>query len=208
MRKLPGVSKGGIGGSLIRRVGAALLSVALAFLGIGGLESSVLANPVSLAGSRPAISLNKTRYPQERALLLAPDQRRSFPRLGDSFEVLAPSTHTYNCISNSLGDYNEWTNPLTAPGSHPLEYMDRLYAKQGFSRASSMNLSLESGKRKIVVYAKTKNGKLAVTHAARQLSDGTWSSKLGSLSLIRHPYASLLEGPDYGRPVAVYVANR
>jgi len=39
-----------------------------------------------------------------------------------------------------------------------------------------------------------------LTHAARQLDDGTWTSKLGSLEDITHELQAL-EGADYGHVV-------
>ena len=43
-----------------------------------------------------------------------------------------------------------------------------------------------------------------VTHGALQDRDGTWTSKLGQLALIRHRTPAALNGPTYGQPVAVY----
>jgi len=58
-----------------------------------------------------------------------------------------------------------------------------------------------------VVYAlRRRDGSIKeVTHAALQLRDGTWTSKLGKLALIRHRTPQDLDGPSYGVPIAVYV---
>jgi hypothetical protein len=40
------------------------------------------------------------------------------------------------------------------------------------------------------------------------MADGTWTSKLGKMAVIRHATPDSLDGPDYGQPVAVYVRKR
>ena len=54
---------------------------------------------------------------------------------------------------------------------------------------------------KVVLFAVNRDGKAEITHACRQLPDGTWSSKLGSLPLIRHLKPDDVAGPTYGAPV-------
>ena len=62
------------------------------------------------------------------------------------------------------------------------------------------------GHDKLVLYGKKKaGGGIEVTHIARQLADGSWSSKLGSLPLIRHLRPDDVAGPTYGVPYVVYV---
>jgi len=39
------------------------------------------------------------------------------------------------------------------------------------------------------------------THAARQLPDGKWTSKLGQLEDITHGTTDVIEGGDYGEVV-------
>jgi hypothetical protein len=154
--------------------------------------------------------LNKARFPDERHALHTPAQRRAFPLLRDNFEVLARSTPRYNCIAHSLGIHGRWVNPVTGPSSHPLAGMDQMYQARGYVRLRQLDYRLEPGKQKVVVYAMLRPDKRikAVTHAALQAADGTWTSKLGKLALIRHLTPQALNGPVYGRPVAVYVRNR
>lgn len=57
--------------------------------------------------------------------------------------------------------------------------------------------ALVPGEEKICLYAK--NGK--PTHAARQLSNGRWTSKLGPDEDVEHDLSDL-EGRRYGRPEA------
>lgn len=149
----------------------------------------------------------KADFTQELARLAAPDIRQAFPRMKlTDIEVLAPATKQYNCIAHSL-EVKTWVNPETGSEANPLEKMDNLYAKLGYVRQDGLNFAKEEGLEKVVVYAKLNNdGSIHdVTHAAKQESQGTWTSKLGSLPLIRHSTPEVLRGPVYGTPVAVYV---
>jgi hypothetical protein len=156
-------------------------------------------------GRRP---LNKRRYPSQRRILYSPGERRSFPYLGTKFEVLAPRTKVYNCIAWSVGIRNRWVWPGVT-----ISAFDQLYGSHGFRRVRTGRLSKSDyrpvpGIQKIVLYAIVyKNGKVKCTHGARQLPDGTWTSKLGKLPLIRHLTPQALNGPSYGRPIAVYVKS-
>jgi type VI secretion system secreted protein VgrG len=126
------------------------------------------------------------------------------------FEVLEPGVSSrYNCIAHTLGIHSRWVNPRTGPANNPYMYMDRMYAQLGFRRVSRGDLSLNPGMRKIALYATVSGGRIReVTHAAVQEADGTWTSKLGQLPLIRHKSAYSLQSASYGPPVAVYVRSR
>jgi len=60
--------------------------------------------------------------------------------------------------------------------------------------------TLEDGYEKIVIYAKGSSS-LEPTHAARQLANGRWTSKLGQLEDIEHDSPVVVEGPSYGKAV-------
>jgi hypothetical protein len=127
----------------------------------------------------------------------------SFRSFQGKFEVLGPSTpnadasaDTYNCIAWSLGITNHWVWPGESLGG-----FDKLYAQYGFRRLAKADFSMQAGVEKIALYAL--NGKC--THAARQNTDGTWSSKLGSAPLIRHNLVDAFGNSIYGHPIAVYV---
>ncbi len=62
------------------------------------------------------------------------------------------------------------------------------------------NGALEHGFEKVAIY-QSPNG---VTHAARQLSTGCWTSKVGRLEDIEHASPAELEGGIYGQ-VAQYM---
>lgn len=82
-----------------------------------------------------------------------------------------------------------------------------MYGKEGYKRVDSADYKVEIGKTKIVVYATHHDGGMIkkVTHGAIQYPDGTRSSKLGEGPQIRHTTPDALNGPIYGKPVAVYV---
>jgi hypothetical protein len=153
--------------------------------------------------------LDFTRNASNRTQLESVEQRRSFPRLGKRFEVIAPATVTYNCIGWSLGNNSAWVWPRAAGVPCTLEDFDGLYGLYGFKRIAGLDTSRQPGVEKVVVFALRKEGGGAeVTHASRQLPDGSWSSKLGSLPLIRHLKLDDVSGPTYGSPYAVYVKPR
>jgi hypothetical protein len=61
---------------------------------------------------------------------------------------------------------------------------------------------LEDGVEKIALYAELEpDGTLSPTHAAVQLPDGYWSSKIGDFEDITHFTVESLHGPVYGEVV-------
>lgn len=149
-----------------------------------------------------AAEFNLARLSGERGKQSASD----YPLLGQRYEVLAPSSDRYNCIAHSLGLHDRWIAPRTTPGPNPLAWMDKLYARYGYSRLPTLDTSLQPDARKVVLYGYVRpNGVVReVRHAALQRVDGTWTSKLGHNALIRHPKVASVSGPSYGRLVAVY----
>jgi hypothetical protein len=142
----------------------------------------------------------------ERGKLMAPDQRNGFPRLGEEFEVLAPASVTYNCIGWSVGNNSTWVWPTDSTRKAQLVDFDTLYRSYGFYRARGISFKRRPGYEKILLYAiRREDGSIKPTHAARQMPDGSWSSKLGSLPLIRHLHPNDVSGPTYGQPFAIYI---
>lgn len=162
---------------------------------------------VGQAATRGPAAAGKNALAAERLRLLSADNRRAFPLLGNNFAVVSNSSARYNCIAHSLGIHNRWIDPQTGPAGKRLAPMDRLYAARGYHRAAGLDFGRRQGQQKVVVYAvRDASGKITrVTHAALQMPDGTWTSKLGQLPLIRHASPQALAGPEYGVPVAVYV---
>ncbi len=182
-----------------------LLALALSVtLGLGSLVQ-VQGSPQETYAR--AGSFNKNKYPQARRAI---ENNAGFPNLRGDFEVVDPTTGMrFNCISHSLGIHARWVNPQTGPAANPLGPMDRMYREQGYRRLAGLDLRPNPRQQKVVVYATKAGGRIKeVTHAALQERDGTWTSKLGQLPLIRHRNPQALNGPSYGEPVAVYVRTR
>jgi hypothetical protein len=139
--------------------------------------------------------------------------KKAFPNLG-SYEILAASTLKsksklpYNCIAHTLRIYDRWVWPADPGKDAYVSDFDRLYGSHGYKRMAKMDYRFNSKLDKIVLYGKKKDGKTVCTHGSRQLADGTWTSKLGQGALIRHKTPGAVSGPDYGKPIAVYVKAR
>lgn len=140
--------------------------------------------------------------------------RRDFPNFDPihcpSGEVSKFDTE-YNCIAWAASDTNRWwwpDDPEIGDGYWP-EGVPREVAIPAFIAAFQTlgyrqcdNELLEAGFEKIAIYADEVSDE--PTHAARQLSDGKWTSKFGDYEDVRHVNLACLEGPLYGR-VALYM---
>lgn len=123
----------------------------------------------------------------------------NFPNLlASNHTVTSPYDRNYNCIAYAASVSNQWWWPVKAPGVYwPLpDFMEETvecfiaaYESIGFSVCESG--TLDSGVEKIAIYADAL-GK--PTHAARQLGDGSWTSKLGRSQDIRHSDPGALYG--------------
>lgn len=130
-----------------------------------------------------------------------------FPNLTEANgRPTSPCDEGYNCIAWAAGDSDHWWWP-DAMGQHfwppdvpreeTIEAFVRAYGLQDYSQRSDP--TLEPDRQKIAIYA-ARNGK--PTHAARQLPDGWWASKLGQQIDIEHEFTAL-DGPAYGTVVVI-----
>lgn len=127
-----------------------------------------------------------------------------FPCLGpDNHEVTSPSTPRYNCIAWAVGDERRWWWPdpdevaywpVPAPRLETIAAFVAAFGTLGFLPCETS--AAEPGYQKIALYALGENP----THAAHQLSDGRWSSKLGRSVDVAHRLDAL-DGPLYGKAV-------
>ena len=130
-----------------------------------------------------------------------------FPKLDSSnHRVTSPCKNRYNCIAWAAGIETQWWWPEpgsywppSVPREETLDAFSSAFALLGYETCSSQ--SLEEGYDKIAIYAKYIAGILKPTHAAKQLSNGTWTSKLGPLEDIEHIGVDDVNGPLYGTPV-------
>jgi hypothetical protein len=130
---------------------------------------------------------------------MSPDN--SFPNLSSSqFEITSDFSLDYNCIAWAAGDISRWWWPATGDywpiddNSAAVDSFARAFATIGYGPADDN--SLEAGYEKVALFAK----EARVTHAARQLANGRWTSKLGSDVDIEHELHGI-EGQVYGTVV-------
>ena len=131
------------------------------------------------------------------------------PKLVD-FTVTSEATTDYNCFAWALESASQWVDPTAEERywpehisrNHTIDSFVELFQWAGYEPCSDG--SFEVGFEKIAVYAKEGEP----THAARQLADGQWTSKLGSYEDIVHssPYDLVGDGLyAYGRVVLFMV---
>ena len=129
----------------------------------------------------------------------------SFPQFPNSrdepFGMTSPHTPSYNCIAWAFGDNSKWFWPDPENTYYWPENISRevtiesfiqLFNSIGYIVCNGQELELEY--EKIAVFT-DENGE--PTHAARQLENGFWTSKLGRHIDVQHTINSIEEG-DYG----------
>lgn len=89
--------------------------------------------------------------------------------------------------------------PSNAPREETIEAFVRAFATLGFVECADG--ALEQGVEKVAIYAEMIAGTPSPTHAARQLSDGRWTSKIGELEDIEHTTPEAVNCAVYGAPV-------
>jgi len=119
------------------------------------------------------------------------------------FVETSPATPCYNCLAWAAGEDNRWWEPDVlglyywppgAPREISLSAFVAAFVSIGYVECEGDEL--EEGFQKIAIYAHP-NG--TPTHAARQLSDGRWTSKLGEYIDIEHDtHADYPMGCNYG----------
>ncbi len=129
-----------------------------------------------------------------------------FPGLRPAaFRVTSPRDRTYNCTAWAAGFTNDWWWPIDVhrrsywpPGvarEETLEAFRDAFATLDYALCSCE--ILEAGVEKVALFADYQN---VPTHAARQLPNGRWTSKLGIIEDIEHDLRDL-EGDIYGTVV-------
>lgn len=132
------------------------------------------------------------------------------PKLsGRGYEITSPRTDAYNCVAWVARDVHSWWEPgvdgfYWPPGLGDGDGLDdyiRLFESLEFERCADGQL--EAGFEKIAIYGEPPE----FDHVAFQRTDGTWSSKLGTLNDIKHDQLEPLAGTgvlEYG-PSIVYM---
>lgn len=136
----------------------------------------------------------------------------AFPGLKEDpdFKITSPIDPDYNCIAWAYHFNNRWMWPggveeKSMDGFHywpdgiedskEVPAFVKAFEKSGYSLCADD--VFEDGFRKVALYVK--EGTTECTHAARQLSNGKWTSKLGELYDIQHGTPYSIEGSVYGR---------
>ena len=128
------------------------------------------------------------------------DYRDCFPLLSDqNHEKTSAWNTTYNCIAWAAGTSEQWWE--AAPGYYWPEgagmgedVANLIEAFETLDYLQCCNGELEEGFEKVALYAQG----TAWTHAARQLPNGHWTSKLGQAEDIEHILPELVQGTVYG----------
>jgi hypothetical protein len=145
---------------------------------------------------------------REGLSLVAPHLEQLFPGLqGTAYRVTSPPDPAYNCIAWAVGLTRGWWWPFT---SHPdgywppgvveavtLDAFRDALATRGY--APCQDETHEPGFEKVAIFADAHG---TPTHAARQLSTGRWTSKVGFAEDIEHDLRDV-EGQIYGTVVLV-----
>ena len=126
-----------------------------------------------------------------------------FPNLNSgNYTKTSPPDRDYNCIAWAAGDgpderriwwpdeYSYW--PSGVPRELNAERFIQAFETLGYSECT--NGVLEPEYEKVALYVKDS----VPTHMARQLEDGTWTSKLGNGDDITHTSLHALEDSIYG----------
>jgi hypothetical protein len=116
--------------------------------------------------------------------------------------VTSPEDPSYNCIAWAANEDDVWWWPDTefvaywprdVPRKVTIDAFIQAYSTMGYAPCETTNL--ETGFEKIAIYV---NSQGTPTHAARQLPNGFWTSKIGKYKDIEHESLQALEGPAYG----------
>lgn len=125
-----------------------------------------------------------------------------FPRLTpQNHRPTSPATPIYNCIAWSAGDTERWWEPgcywpvEVPPDDYGIAVLDLAFKALGFEECRDGGL--EAGFEKVALYGSS----TFYTHAARQLPDGKWTSKLGRSEDIEHDDPDDVAGGIYGEVV-------
>lgn len=132
----------------------------------------------------------------------------AFPKLKTTgYKRTSPDTRDYNCLAWAAGETHRRWDPNAPNDYWPAKREQTIpafkgaYATLGYVECE--NGDLEPGYEKIAIYAVG----VKPVHAARQLANGAWTSKLGREIDIEHPTVEGVESVTYGK-VVVFLKRR
>ena len=127
--------------------------------------------------------------------------RYHFPNLRSGhYTVTSQDTNDYNCLAWAMDETDRKWDPNDPDHYWPdgvareqtIPAFIPAFATKGYSRCD--NGESEIGYEKIAIYGVGQLPK----HAAKQLVNGAWTSKLGDGWDIEHPTLNGVDSPDYG----------
>lgn len=124
----------------------------------------------------------------------------SFPYLrNEGFTIIDPPSERYNCIAYAAGDTSQWWAhipggywPPRATWSDSVASLREVFSGLGYEQCDDSHI--EDGYRKVALY-ETQG---VWTHAAVQMPNGAWRSKMGEGPVIEHHSPESLAGGMYG----------
>ena len=140
-----------------------------------------------------------------------PSLEQHFPRLETlGYALTSPKDRRYNCIAWAAADQNRWWWPDSSECAYWPEGVPRELTNAAFiaafatlGYASCPTSDLEPQVEKVALYVL--DGR--ITHAARQLPNGSWTSKCGRAEDIQHSLEGLA-GNLYGEPTCFLARHR
>ena len=130
--------------------------------------------------------------------------------LGKDFNLAGPTDKKYNCLSHTWwimfgtvpADFVKASEAVLGGG---LLAVDKFADKLKMTRTQTTKIDeTKFGKVKLRMAVYGIEGNTELKHILIQLPDGRWISKLGPGALIIHKNLKQLEGPEYGKVVAIY----
>lgn len=130
-------------------------------------------------------------------MTLEPGREAFFPSLyRDEYRITSDETKQYNCVAWAVQDitrcwwpYPGYYWPPEIPLDESVDSFQALFSTMGYVECPTSEPVPDAEKIAIFVDA---DG--LPTHVARQLADGTWTSKLGSWQDIEHQQLEALAG--------------
>ena len=130
----------------------------------------------------------------------------AFPKLSsEEFEIVERASERYNCIAYAAGDTSKWWDhnrnhywPTPATRSNSIESLKEVFVSLGFEQCHDS--SAENGYQKVALYEEQGVWK----HAAVQIPNGRWRSKMGKGPVIEHRSPESLSDSQYGN-VGLYM---
>ena len=144
------------------------------------------------------------------------EKEAQFPNLRrGEYRITSPETTDYNCIAHAADKADNWWWPVgtgaywpTDTAEETLEAFVQAYRTEGYAVYEEQIREWEPGFEKVAIYVDDAG---EPTHAAKQLPDGSWTSKLGEWEDIQHRTLEAMEdkgGLGLGYGVVALIMKR